>query len=118
MALEIKTLPLVTISTSLPCIRPERNRHPLTEDNPALEVMTDFMTVTPVTAEPFHSLDFALDRMKTMGVRMLLITDEHDNIDGVITSYDLQSEKPVRYAEANDLGYDEINIGMIMTPVT
>jgi len=118
VVLEIKTLPLVKISASLRCSRPERKTGSLTEEDPALAVMTDFRQVSPVTGESFYSLDFALDRMKTMGVRMLLVTNEQDNIDGVITSYDLQSEKPVRYAEANDITFPDINIGMIMTPVT
>jgi hypothetical protein len=118
MGLEIKTLPLVRIQTALPCIKPEQDRHPVTDDHPAIEVMTDFTVVNPVTIEPFFSLELALDRMKTMGVRLLLVTDEHDYINGIITSYDLQGEKPVRYAEATGIGHREINVGMIMTPIT
>jgi len=115
---EIKTLPLVKISESLPCVKTERGKNRLTEDDPALEVMTDFTVVNPVTVEPFTSLYRALDRMKTMGVRLLLVVDEHDNVDGTITSYDLQSEKPVRYAEDTGIGYREINVGMISTPIS
>jgi CBS-domain-containing membrane protein len=80
--------------------------------------MTDFSQITPVTVEPGYSLEHALDRMKTMGVRMLLVTDEHDNINGVITSYDLQSEKPVRHARENGISYQHMNVGMVMTPIT
>ncbi len=116
--LEIKTLPLVKIAASLPCVKTERSRNRVTEDHPALEVMTDFTVVMPVTVEPYTSLFRALDRMKTMGVRLLLVADERDNIDGVITSYDLQSEKPIRYAEDTGISYKEISVGMISTPIS
>lgn len=94
-------LPQVKI---LPCVWPQL-RNPITEDSPAVEVMTDFSHVTPVTVEPVCGLDHALDRMKTMGVRMLLVTDNHDDINGVITSYDLQSEKPLRIVRENGISY-------------
>lgn len=117
MGLEIKTLPLVQIGASLPCIRPQLNKNPVTKDHPAVEVMTDFAVVTPVTIEAWSGLYLALEKMKTMGVRLLLVADEDDNIDGVVTSYDLQSEKPVRYAENTGINHREINIGMIKTPI-
>jgi len=118
MKVEIRTLPLVKITSGIPCIRPETGRNPVTEESPAIEVMTDFSQITPVTAEASYSLDHALDRMKTLGVRMLLVTDEHDDICGVITSYDLQSEKPVRHARETGMTHQQMNIGMIMTPIT
>jgi len=118
MGLEIKTLPLVKIKAGLPCVKPQHVSNPVTEDHPAIEVMTDFTIVSPVTIEPFFSLDLALDRMKTMGVRLLLVTDEHDYINGVLTSYDLQSEKPVRYVEETGISHRDINVGMIMTPIS
>jgi CBS-domain-containing membrane protein len=118
MVLAIKTLPQLVINKNLPCIKPERIRTSVSENSPAIDSMTDFRQVMPVTAEPYYSPDLALDRMKTLGVRMLLVTDEHDDIAGVITSYDLQSEKPLRYAQDNDIGYEKMNIGMIMTPIT
>ena len=48
---------------------------------------------------------------------MLLVSGEHDNIIGIITSYDIQGEKPVKYAEENGLGHDRITVAMIMTPL-
>ena len=118
MGLEIKTLPLVKLDTNLPCLKPKRNKNQVTEDHPAIEVMTNFADITPVTVEGYFSLDQALDRMKTMGVRLLLVTDEHDDIGGIITSYDLQSEKPIRYAQDNGINHSKINVGMIMTLIT
>jgi hypothetical protein len=118
MGLEIKTLPMVSLGKSLPCTKPDSEKNTVTDDHPAIQVMTDFTVVSPVTIEPFLSLDLALDRMKTMGVRLLLVTDDHDDICGVITSYDLQGEKPIRYAETTGVGHREMNVGMIMTPIT
>ena len=118
MGLEINTLPLMDMHTNLHCIRPGPDKNPVTEDSPAITVMTDFTSVTPVTVEPFTSLDTALDRMKTMGVRLLLITDEHDDIQGMITSYDLTGEKPVKYTEDTGIKHRDITVLMIMTPIS
>ena len=115
MGVEIRTLPLVKIAAGLPCARPE-NR-PLGEDAPAVAVMTDFTEVPPVTVEAWFGLYQALDRMKAQGVRLLLVTDEHDDIGGVVTSYDLQSERPVRYAESTGTAYRDMTVGQIMTPI-
>jgi signal-transduction protein with cAMP-binding, CBS, and nucleotidyltransferase domain len=117
MGVEIKTLPLVKISKNLPCIKPEADKNPVTGDHPAIEVMTDFEIINPVKIEPFNSIDTALDRMKIMGVRLLLVTDEADYISGVITSYDLQSEKSVRYTEDTGIKHKDITVEMIMTPI-
>ena len=117
MGVEIKSLPLIQIGISLPCIKPDPEKNLVTKDHPAIEVMTDFAIVNPVTIEPFNSLELALDRMKSMGVRLLLVTDESDNIGGVITSYDIQSEKPVRYTEDTGIKHSDITVGMIMTPI-
>ncbi len=118
MSVEIKTIPLVNIGKNLPCIRPGLDKNPITENSPATEVMTDFTTIRPITVEPFTSADSALDRMKTMGVRLLLITDEHDDIQGIITSYDLQGEKSVKYTEDTGIKHKDITVEMIMTPIS
>ena len=81
-------------------------------------VQADGNNVQPVTVEAWFGLYQALDRMKTMGVRLLLVTDEHDFISGVITSYDLQSERPLRYAESAGMPYRDLTVSHIMTPIS
>jgi CBS domain-containing protein len=118
MGVEIKTVPLVNIGGNLPCLKPKPDENPVEENHPAIEVMTDFSTVIPVTIEPYFSLEAALDRMKTMAVRLLLVTDKLDHISGIITSYDIQSEKPLKYSEETGIAHGDINVDMLMTPIT
>ena len=84
-------------------------------DSPALDVMTDFNVVYPVTVKAEVSIDDALEYMKTSGVRLLLVTDETELIVGLITAKDIQGEKPVKVAEASRISRAQITVGMIMT---
>jgi CBS-domain-containing membrane protein len=85
-------------------------------DNPALEFMTDFQVVAPVTIEPHASIDGALEKMKHEGVRMLLVVNEHEHVIGVITSRDIQGEKPIEVAEDGRIPRSQITVEAIMTP--
>ena len=114
---EINTIPLVQIRSGIPCQHPDPRTALVGMDDPAIRVMTDFMYVTPITVEPITGIDLALKRMKSMGVRLLLVTDERDNISGVITSYDIQGEKPVKYSQQSRVGHSDILVHMIMTPL-
>ena len=71
--------------------------HPVTEDSPALDVMTDFATVDAVRVSPNVPIDAAHEQMKTSGVRLLFIVGSGDELLGVITSRDIESEKPLRF---------------------
>jgi len=117
MEREIITIPLITVNSGSPCNHPDPKSRFISENDPAEKVMTDFKIITPITVEPIHSIDRALDKMKNIGVRLLLVTDERDNIGGVITSYDIQGEKPVKYSEDNGISHNNIRVDMIMTPL-
>jgi len=68
----------------------------------ALQVMTDLHQVDAVRVAPGVAIDAALERMKTSGVRLLFVTGPGDELLGVITSRDIEGEKPVRVQ--HDLG--------------
>lgn len=85
-------------------------------DSPALEVMTDFRIVYPVTTTPDVSIDDALELMKVKGVRLLLVVDASDVVVGVITAKDIQGERPVKLAQASRISHAEITVEAIMTP--
>ncbi len=93
MAHQITILPLVAVRSGIPCYAPDPLKAFVSENDPAQDVMTDFKKVTPITIEPVVGIDVALSKMKSLGVRLLFVTDEFDNISGVITSYDIQDEK-------------------------
>lgn len=86
-----------------------------TED-PALEVMTDFRRVRAITVPVSVSMEFAAQRMRANRVHLLLVTDENNLVLGLVTSTDIEGDKPVRLVHDRGLRRDEITVGDIMTP--
>ena len=117
MEREIINIPRVTIRSGIACQSPDPAAAFVHENDPAVAVMTDFRAVNPITIEPNVSIDVALNKMRTLGVRLLLVTDADDHIAGVITSYDIQGEKPVKYSEEHGTSHDRIKVTMLMAPL-
>jgi CBS domain-containing protein len=84
--------------------------------SPAIEVMTDFDNVRPRTTGPGAPIDEALDNMKRVGVRLLLVEDPDRNIVGIVSSYDIQGEKPIKLAQESRISHSEIRVSDVMTP--
>ena len=84
--------------------------------SPAILVMTDLRQQVAFTIEPNVSIAWALDRMKTVGVRLLLVTNSDKEVLGLITSTDIQGEKPLQLHKALNLRHEEIMVRDIMTP--
>ncbi len=84
--------------------------------DPAIVVMTDLRKVNAVTIEADVTIEAASKRMKQRGVRLLLVADDHDVIIGLITSTDLQGEKPLQYIQKHGGKRSDITVGDIMTP--
>ena len=114
---EIKMIPRIQMQSGIPCLSPDPHSITATEQEPAVRVMTDFSRTVPITVEPMVNIDLALRKMKDSGVRLLLVTDAHDNIAGVITSYDIQGEKPIKYSEEYGVHHSRIMVEQIMTPL-
>ena len=78
--------------------------------------MTDFMRDQPVTVTADRLIDDALRDMIVAGVRALLVI-RADIVVGLITSYDIQGERPLQFLAASGFSrHDEIAVGHIMTP--
>lgn len=88
----------------------------VTMDSPAILAMTDLRQQIAVTIEPDVSIDWALQRMKTAGVRLLFVVDSGKQILGIITSTDIQGEKPIQFRQELNLRHEEIMVRDIMTP--
>jgi CBS domain-containing protein len=84
-------------------------------DDPATAVMTDLKKITAVTIRPEISIEIASQRMKQRGVRMLLVTDDQEDIAGIITSTDLQGPKPMKMIQQRGGTYRDIQVHDIMT---
>ena len=85
-------------------------------ESPAAQVMTDLARVAPATIRPQAPLAGANQFMITRGVRLLLVTDDHENVLGLITATDILSEKPMRAAIDRGVRRDELTVADVMTP--
>jgi CBS domain-containing protein len=90
----------------------------LTADSPAILAMTDLRQQVAFTVEPHVAIDTALQRMKTLGVRLLFVVNDSKQILGLITSTDILGEKPLQFHNEQHQRYEEILVRDIMTPQT
>ncbi len=90
---------------------PER----VTADDPAVAVMTDLSQVTAYTTELTTPLSKALDLMIKRGVRLLLVNNANRQIIGLITSRDIEGEKPGRILAKAGGAWEDLLVADIMT---
>jgi CBS-domain-containing membrane protein len=65
--------------------------------DPATTVMTDF-TQSPVFSINHEvQIDQALEYMKAVGVRLLFVLNDDSQLIGLVTTTDIQGERPARY---------------------
>ena len=88
----------------------------VTEDSPAPEVMTDLAVIDAVRVSSNVPIDAALEQMKSSGVRLLFVASSGDELLGVITSRDIESEKPMRFQRETGLTRADVLVRDIMTP--
>lgn len=86
----------------------------LSLESPAIMTMTDLRQVSALTVEPNVSIDWALTRMREGGVRLLLVINHDNEVVGLITSTDIQGEKPVRLLRELNLRHSEVRVRDIM----
>lgn len=83
--------------------------------SPAIDTMTDLRQITAVMVSLTTPLDMALERMIKGGVRMLLVTDADGKVQGLITSRDIQGEKPLKILEKTGGTRKDLVVGDLMT---
>lgn len=84
-------------------------------NDPALTVMTDFRERASVTVSETAAIDAALEHMKHTGVRCAFATDYARRVVvGMITAYDIMSEKPMRHLRSVDGTRAEVLVRDIM----
>ena len=114
---EYQPLPIRELGADAGFRRPLQPQSPrVTAESPAAQVMTDLTRVAPATIRPQAPLAGANQFMITRGVRLLLVTDDHENVLGIITATDLLSERPMRAAIDRGLRRDELTVADVMTP--
>ena len=84
--------------------------------DPAIHAITDFTREHPATVDEERQIDAALEDMIHLGVRALLVAREQ-RIVGLITSYDIQGERPLQFLQSSTYTrHQDIRVGHIMTP--
>jgi CBS-domain-containing membrane protein len=88
----------------------------LSPGDPAILAITDFSREHPVTVDVERQIDDALSDMIVLGVRALLVLEEQ-HIVGLITSYDIQGERPLQFLQSSNYRHHrDIRVADIMTP--
>ena len=85
-------------------------------DSPATEVMTDLRRISAATAGSDTSIEAANRVMIARGVRALFVTDDARQVHGIITSTDIQGEKPIQIAQERRMRHGDVLVRDIMTP--
>jgi len=117
MERDYQPLPIRELGTNAGFRRPLQPQWTrVTAESSALAVMTDLACAAPATIRPQAPLAGANQFMITRGVRLLLVTDDQENVLGVITATDLLSERPMRVAIERGLRRDELTVADVMTP--
>ena len=84
----------------------------------ALAVMTDFREHASVTVSEAAGIDYALEHMKHTGVRSAFVTDDQSGlVIGLITAYDISSEKPMQRMRVESIPRSEVLARDIMQPI-
>ena len=95
---------------------PREDEAAITAEDPAVRVLTDFTQLQPVTVAEHVPIDDALTLMKSAGVRALIVLRD-EAIAGLVTSYDIQGERAVRFQQsASHISHKEVEVGDVMTP--
>jgi hypothetical protein len=89
---------------------------PVRLDSPATEVMTDLRRIGAATIGPRASIDEANRAMIVQGVRSLFVLEDSREVMGIVTSTDIQGERPMQLAQARAVRRGELTVRDIMTP--
>jgi len=115
MVRNYRSVPAFALSTSACCRRPLQPGAPAVNlDSSALDVMTDFLAVPPITISSSISIDDANRKMIGNRIRLLVVEDG-DLVSGIITASDILGEKPMRIVQERAVKHSEIAVRDVMT---
>ncbi len=98
---DVAEQPQIHASGMLPMRRPPPYPD-LSLKDPAVHAMTDFTDKCPITVAPERPIDEALSDMMRFGVRALLV-NRGDSVLGLITSYDIASDRPAKFSQRSNI---------------
>ncbi|MFM2065236.1 MAG: hypothetical protein RLZZ584_145 [Pseudomonadota bacterium] len=87
----------------------------VTRESPALAVMTDLSRVRAATIAPTQSLREARQAMMQQGVRLLFVVEHMPCILGLVTSNDLDGDRPLQQIARRGVVFADLTVGDVMT---
>lgn len=90
---------------------------PVTLDSPGRAVMTDLTHVRAATIAPDTPLTEARQTMIHQGVRLLFVVVDMPCVDGLITSTDLEGERPMQQIARRGVRYEDLVVADVMSPL-
>lgn len=112
---KFQNLRFTTIAENTQCVTPDRGHKQITLEDPALAVMTDHRIEKVHTCPLDRSLDRARKQMAEDHTSMLLITNDNDEVQGIITASDIAGEKAINYMREKGKTRDELKVKHLMT---
>jgi len=106
----------VTLSAHLPLEHPDELPELVHLNDPAMLVLTDFSRVRPVTIRADRSIEYALCKMRSLNVRLLIVVGQKQHMLGLISAYQILGSDPVRLEKADRLDYKQVTVKMLMQP--
>lgn len=91
-------------------------QHALMSDA-ALPLMTDLSHSPCVMADHLDGVEATLHTMVGARVHMAFVTDVRERVIGLITTHDLQGERPLQRAMADHVHFEDLSLEQLMTPV-
>lgn len=90
---------------------------PVTLASPGRAVMTDLTHVRAATIRPDMPLAEARQTMIHQGVRLLFVVSEMPCVEGLITSTDLEGERPMQQIHKRGVKYEDLSVADVMSPL-
>ncbi len=94
---------------------PEHNLERVNLDDPAQAVMTDLLLRPAITIKGDDSLPFAEKLMFSAGVRLLLVVNGQQKLEGLLTYRDLHGERAMTAAAQEKISHDKLSVAQVMT---
>ncbi len=110
-----KPLPWTRLKRGVPCYLPKPGaRTPLDASSPAINAMTDFRQLAPVSISRDASLDEANRVMTLCKVHYLMVSDAQRQLLGVVTEAGTRGHRPLAAAHAMGIRPGELVVGDVM----
>ncbi|SIS54728.1 CBS domain-containing protein [Neptunomonas antarctica] len=95
-------------------LSPEQLQNPISLNSPAIDVMTDFLKVAPVSISQETQVDEALEWMKSQHVRLLFATGADSLFSGVVTARDIMGSSVMSYMQTHGLPREYVLVKHVM----